>query len=342
MSSIQNLCILRLSAIGDVCHAAAMVTRIRDTKPDIQITWIIGKVEYQLMQDMPGVEFIVFDKSLGKAAFADLKQKLSGRSFDALFVMQVAFRANWAARLIKARQRIGFDWQRSKELHWLFANKRIAAQTHGHVLEGFMAFADAIGIPATEGLNWHMPLDEADRQWAKEQKRVLGDYVVISPAASKAERNWLPERYAQVADYLAGKGKSVILCGGPGALDREIGDKILSQTQAIAQNYIAKTTLKQLLALLAESDLVIAPDTGPAHMATTIATPVIGLYAHSNPRRTGPYLNQDNVVSVYDEVILEQQGKPWQALPWGTRAKGKDLMARIEVTAVTAQIDKLI
>lgn len=294
------------------------------------------------MQGMDGVEFIIFDKSMGKQAFTDLKHKLTDRVFDALFVMQVAFRANWAARLIKARQRIGFDWQRSKELHWLFANKRIDSQQHAHVLDGFMAFADAIGIAAGEQLSWAMPIEQQDKQWATQQKQRLGDFVVISPAASKAERNWLPQRYAAVADYLQSKGKTVVLCGGPGPIDKDIGSQILSYTKAIKHNYIGTTTLKQLLALLAEADLVIAPDTGPAHMATTVRTPVIGLYAHSNPRRTGPYLNLANVVSVYDEVIAEQRGKPWQQLPWGKRAKGQDLMARIEVQAVTAQIDRLL
>ncbi|HCB17662.1 MAG TPA: ADP-heptose--LPS heptosyltransferase I, partial [Alteromonas sp.] len=88
--------------------------------------------------------------------------------------------------------------------------------------------------------------------------------------------------------------------------------------------------------------LVIAPDTGPAHMATAVNTPVIGLYAHSNPRRTGPYNNLADVVSVYDQCIEQQAGKPWQALPWGCRAKGEDLMSMITTEQVNTAIDTLL
>ncbi|WJG09515.1 glycosyltransferase family 9 protein [Aliiglaciecola sp. LCG003] len=339
---IEKLCILRLSAIGDVCHAAAMVNRIVRYAPNIEITWIIGKVEYQLLKDMSNVRFIVFDKKLGKQAYQQLQQSLDGQCFDALFVMQVAFRANWAARLIKAKRKIGFDWARSKELHWLFANQRIAAQQQAHVLDGFMGFADALGVPSMHPVSWNMPLAEEDDLWAKQQLQALGRYAVISPAASNSDRNWLAERYAQAADYLHAKGIKVVLCGGPAEIDKQLGADIQQQSQHITASYIGKTSLKQMLALLKYADLVIAPDTGPAHMATTVGTPVIGLYAHSNPRRTGPYNSLEYVVSVYDEAIQKQRGKKWQDLPWGARAKGANLMAGITVEAVCAKIDKLL
>lgn len=341
MSKNNKLCILRLSAIGDVCHAVAMVERIQRTRPDIEITWIIGKLEHQLVGDMANIRFVIFDKKQGRAAYHKLRQDLAGQVFDTLFVMQVALRANLAARLIKAKQKIGFDWQRSKEFHWLFANKRISPQPHAHVLDGFMAFADALGIPKTDKPHWHIPVAEADLRWAMEQKAKLGDFVVISPAASKAERNWLPERYAKITDFLHQHGKTVILCGGPGNLDQQLGEQITAHTQNIACNYIGQTSLKQMLALLAQATLVIAPDTGPAHMATAAGTPVIGLYANSNPLRTGPYNNLDNVVSVYDEIVKEQKGKDWQQLNWGVRVKGPDLMARISVDQVIRQLVRL-
>lgn len=340
--NIKNLCLLRLSAIGDVCHAVAMVERIQRAKPDIKITWIIGKIEYQLVKDIPDIRFIIFDKSQGKQAFRDLENSLAGEKFDAMFLMQVALRANLAARLVKAKVKIGFDWHRSKELHWLFANKRIEAQQHAHVLDGFMAFADALEIPKLPSINWHIPVSDEDLTWAKEQVADLGKFVVISPAASKKERNWLPERYARVADYIQQKGLTVVLCGGPGSMDRELGDAIQSSTTNVAKDFIGKTSLKQNLALLSLAELVIAPDTGPAHMATTVGTSVIGLYAHSNPRRTGPYNSLDHVVSVYDQVIQEQKGKSWQALPWGARAKGDSLMSLIETDQVCQQIDKVL
>lgn len=340
--NIEKLCILRLSAIGDVCHAAALVERLQRQAPHIQITWVIGKLEYLLVKDIPNINFIVFDKKAGKQAYQDLQSALTHETFDALFVMQVAFRANWAARLIKAKVKVGFDWARSKELHWLFANKRIATQPQAHVLEGFMAFADAIGIPSSESVAWSIPIPADDWQWAKQRCDELGEFAVISPAASKAERNWLPERYAAIADYLSSKGLKVVLCGGPGPLDKHFGEQISQLTHNISDNLIGHTSLKQMLGVLKCAKLVIAPDTGPAHMATTVGTDVIGLYAHSNPLRTGPYNNLADVVSVYEQSITQQTGKPWQNLPWGTRAKGPDLMALITVEQVSLKIDQVL
>lgn len=340
VSRPKSLCILRLSAIGDVCHAVAMVQQIQKQYPDITITWIIGKVEHMLLKNLLGVEFIVFDKSAGFKGYQALRNTLRGRKFDVLFHMQVALRASIASLCVSADVKIGFDYARAKEGQWLFTNKKITPQQQPHVLEGFMGFANAIGV-TFDPPSWLMPFGEEQRRWVKEHIPQDKLYVVISPAASKAERNWHPKGYAQAADYLIAKGYQVILCGGPTALEKDLAKSIEHFAQATLLNLVGKTDLKQLLAVLESAKLVIAPDTGPAHMAVTVGTPVIGLYAHSNPNRTGPYLYQDNVVSVYDQCIFDQQGKKVQELPWGTRAKG-ELMPLITLDMLSKQIDKLL
>lgn len=340
MSAPFQLCILRLSAIGDVCHAAAMVNAILVQKPHVNITWVIGKVEYQLMKFIPNVRFVVYDKSAGSQARKDVKEALSDTHFDALFVMQVALRANWLSTVIKAKRRIGFDYKRAKEGHSLFINERIAPRSHAHALEGFMGFAETLGVSPLTKPKWNIRLLDEDIAWVNDTLPV--HYAVISPAASKAERNWLPERYAQIADYLVAQGLTVVLCGGPGELDKQTATAIMQLSNNIAFNLVGQTTLIRLLAVLKNATLVIAPDTGPAHMATTQGTPVVGLYAHSNPRRTGPYNSIGTTASAYDMCIQKQSGKPWQTLPWGTRAKGAHIMSEISVQEVKALIQKVL
>ena len=343
-SSLQSICILRLSAIGDVCHAVAAIQAIQKQHPQAKVTWIIGKVEYQLLKDLPGVEFIIFEKSKGKQAYTQLKHDLGDRKFDVLLHMQVALRANWAARYINAKQKIGFDWGRAKELHALFTNSRIKAQQEPHVLEGFFAFAEKIGVPseAINHLTWNIPVSDQDIEFAETVLPNNERHLVIAPAASKAERNWLAERYAAIADYADEQGFKVSLCGGPGPLDRSIGNDIIAASNCSIQDLIGKTSLKQMLAVLNRASLVIAPDTGPAHMAVTQQTPVLGLYAHSNPKRTGPYLYQDYVCNVYHKHIQQQKGKPAEQLKWGTRAKGKNLMADITIEMAKHNFDRLV
>ena len=114
-SAIRSLCLLRLSAIGDVCHAVAMVQAIQKQYPDLSITWIIGKVEYQLLKHLPGIQFVIFDKSKGWRSYIQLRRDLQGQRFDVLLHMQVALRATIASLMIKARVRVGFDKARAKE-----------------------------------------------------------------------------------------------------------------------------------------------------------------------------------------------------------------------------------
>ncbi|MDK2596540.1 glycosyltransferase family 9 protein [Pseudoalteromonas obscura] len=339
--SIASICILRLSAIGDVCHAVAAVQAIQRAHPQAKITWVIGKVEAMLLADLPGVEFVVFDKKRGKAAFKDLKAQFKGTKFDVLLHMQVAFRANLAALFIPAKVKIGFDNARAKELHSLFVNQRIAKQTEPHVLEGFQQFAQAIGAKQ-ESPCWEMPYTEEDEKQAEVLLSGLKRILVISPAASKKERNWLPERYAALADYAAEQGFDIVLTGGPTELERNLSSSIVEHANCKILNLVGQTQLKTLLCVLKQAKLVLAPDTGPAHMAVTVGTPVIGLYAHSNPKRTGPYLFQDYVIEVYHKNILAQKGKPANELPWGTRIKGAELMAQIGVDEVKAMFDKVV
>lgn len=341
-SPFNDICILRLSAIGDVCHAVSAVQAIQQHYPNAKITWVVGKIEAMLLADLPGVELVVFDKKQGKAAYHSLKQHFKGRKFDVLLHMQVALRANLAARVIPAKVKVGFDWHRAKEGHFLFTSHRIAAEKEAHVLEGFRGFAKAIGVPHYEP-SWQMPVRQEDHDFAAQILSPLGDKIlVLSPAASKAERNWLPERYAEVADYATCQGFSVVITGGPTELEVTLAKQIENAMSSKALNLVGKTNLKQLLCVLEKASLVIAPDTGPAHMAVTMATPVIGLYAHSNPARTGPYLYQDYVVEVYHQNLKQQTGKTAKQLPWGTRVKGKELMQQISVESVKQMFDRVV
>lgn len=342
--SLKSICILRLSAIGDVCHAVAAVQAIQKVHPEAKITWIIGKIEKALLDGLPGVEFVIFDKSKKKQAFAELKQNMRGRQFDVLLHMQVALRANWAAQYIPAKRKIGFDWHRAKELHALFTKERIEPQTEPHVLEGFFGFANHIGVPedAINHLTWDIPVSAQDIEFANQYIDPNDKTLVISPAASKKERNWQPERYAAIADLAASKGFKLAICGGPATIDRELADAIMASSNNQFTDLVGKTSLKQMLVCLRNASIVLAPDTGPAHMAVTQGTPVLGLYAHSNPKRTGPYLYQEYVASVYEQHAEQQFGKPVGSLKWGTRAKGSNLMADISVTQVSKIFEQMI
>ncbi|HIF9231016.1 glycosyltransferase family 9 protein [Photobacterium damselae subsp. damselae] len=335
----QSICILRLSAIGDVCHAIAVVQAIQQHWPETKITWIVGKTEAQLIHVLPNINVVSFDKKAGWQGIKSVWHSLKNQKFDVLLDMQVAFRASVLSLGIKARYKIGFSKERAKEGQWLFTNKKLPQTKAPHVLDNFAEFAHYLGVPFTSP-QWHIPLSEDNISFAKQY--IKQPTLIISPAASKDERNWIPERYATVADYAIEKGLNVILCGSPTQREQKLGQVIEQQCSYPIINLIGKTSLLQLTALLKYASVVIAPDSGPAHLATTQGTPVIGLYGHSNPTRTGPYLSQKYVVSVYKTMAEQQYGKPLTQLPWGTRVKGSDIMAAISTDDVIKQLDIII
>ncbi|WP_217532935.1 glycosyltransferase family 9 protein [Vibrio metschnikovii] len=336
----QSVCFLRLSAIGDVCHAVAAVQALQKQWPETKVTWIIGKVEAQLLQGLDHVELIIFDKKAGFAGMKAVWQQLKGRRFDALIHMQLALRASLLTLGIQAQYKVGFHRQRAKEGQWLFTNRKIADHQSAHVLDSFLTFVEYLGVPRTAP-TWSMPIGEPERAFARQQLHDKPS-VVICPAASKDERNWLTERYAQFADYVATQGYQVVLCGSPAPREVQLATTISELMTQPVVNLVGKTSLKQLTAILGEAKLVLAPDSGPAHIATTQGTPVLGLYAHSNPKRTGPYFNIDDVVSVYEDNVTKQQGKPLSELAWSTRAKGADLMQQITVSIVIERFEHMM
>ncbi|MUK26549.1 glycosyltransferase family 9 protein [Aliivibrio fischeri] len=340
-SAPNSLCILRLSAIGDVCHAIAAVQAIQKEWPTTKITWIVGKIEAQLIYDLPGINIIPFDKKLGLKGMRAIWSQLSHLKFDALVHMQLALRASVLTLGIKAKYKVGFNRKRAKEGQWLFTNKRIKDTASTHVLDSFYSFIEYLGVPKSKP-TWDIPLSKSDLAFVDDNIPTQKPYVVISPAASKDERNWITERYSQIADWLNELGYQVVLCGSPSEREKKLGVDIELQSKLPIINLIGKTSLKELTAVLKKSAVVIAPDSGPAHIATTQNTPVVGLYGHSNPKRTGPYNSLSYVVSVYEQHIEEQQNKPLSELKWSTRVKGGHIMNDITLDMVKAPLNTLL
>ncbi len=134
----------------------------------------------------------------------------------------------------------------------------------------------------------------------------------------------------------------VILCGAPSDSEREMGAAIVRHARTAVSNRVGEDTLPQLLALLARATALVSPDSGPVHMATMVGTPVVGLYAATNPARTGPYLSRQWCVDAYPQAALRFKGRRAAELPWTTKIEVPGVMDLIEVAQVTARLDALV
>ena len=338
----RSVCLLRLSAIGDTCHLVPVIRTLQHAWPETQITWIIGKTEARLMSLLDGVEFITVDKRAGLGARHELRTQLRGRHFDVLLHMQLSFRASLLAREVPAPIKLGFDRARARELQWLFTNARIAARAREHVLDSFFGFLTALGI-RERMLRWDLAIADSARAQAERLIPDAKQTLVISPCSSHSLRNWAADRYAAVADYAVRRhGMRVILTGGPSELERDTGAAIERAAQSPLINQIGRDTLPELLALLSRATALLTPDSGPAHMATMVQLPVIGLYAATNPARTGPYLSRLWCVDAYAQAARKFLGSTPDKLPWTCKIEQKGVMDLISVAQVTAKLDELL
>jgi heptosyltransferase I len=341
-SKPERLCVVRLSAIGDTCHALAVIRRLQDNWPDVRITWIIGKSEASLMSDIDDIEFIIFDKSKGFRAYKDVRTQLDGKHFDLALCMHASMRANLLCRGFPAQTRLGFDKARARDFQWLFTNRRVPAAKHEHALEAMMSFATTAGAEPRP-LRWDIPLPDSARQFANRYVDARKSLVVISPCSSQRSRNyrnWSIGNYAAAIQHLRHEHAcNVVLTGGSTELEREYGEALATEGAAGIENLIGKTSLKELAALISAADLVVCPDSGPAHMATAMGTSVIGLYATSNPDRTGPYLSRDLTVNRYPEAARRFLRREVDQLRWGQRVRHPDAMKLITIGDVNAKLD---
>jgi len=338
----KSVCLIRLSALGDVCNTVPLVRALQRAWPDTDFTWIVGKAEYRLVHDLPGVEFIVFDKRGRFGGYPQARRSLRGRRFDLLVLAQVSQRSTFVSSLVRADRRLGFDRARSRPGHGLAINERIDAVPYQHQVDAFLEFARYLGV-STQGVDRSLPVTEDAREWARAQQPERGRAVLISPGSSHAGRNWHAEGYAAVADWIIEQtGRPVILVGSPAESEVELGRRIESLMRREAVNLIGRDTLRQSLAMFERAACLIAPDTGPAHFADAMGLPVVGLYAATWSRRSGPYNSLTHTVDRYPQAARAFRGCEPEQLRWGKRLEKSGVMQLITPDQVIDKVRPLL
>jgi len=337
-----NIAVVRFSALGDVAMVVPAVRNLQRSFPNASITWITSPLAYSLLQGLEGVQFEVFDKPRSLADYRAFYKAFSQRSFDVVLAMQANLRINLLYPALHAPIKIGFDRTRAREGQWLFCNQSIPFR-NSHLVDSFVSFAAHLGAESTPA-DCTLPIADIDRAWAQEQLAHLPcPLIAIHPFASKAERNWLPERYAEVIRNATKKWHpGFLLTGGNSPAERECCARLASIAPERTLNLCGQTSPKQLAALLGKAAVLVAPDTGPVHLARAMNTPVVGLYAVASPGLSGPYQQQQYLVNRYPDAVQKLLGKDPGKVPWNTRVHSPNAMALIQVDDVVNQLTRLL
>ena len=338
----KSICILRLSALGDVTHVVPVLRALQQQWPSAEITWICGSLEYKLLSVIPGVRFIVFNKNDGWRAYWEVRKVLAGQRFDLLLHMQLAARANFLSMFIKADIRLGWDRPNSKDLHHWFINQQIQPAKNRHQVQTFLEFARAVMIDIKEPV-WDWPISDAAMAYAEKHVDTTRKSLLISPCSSHPLRNWSVESIAQVADHAIEKlGMQVILSGGPSDLEKNTGREIEALMNRQPLNLIGQDTLVESMAMLKSVDVVMSPDSGPIHMANAVGTKVLGLYACTNPDRSGPYNSIDYCVNKFPQAVEQFAHSTIDKIRWGKKVELAGVMELITVMEVTDTLERIV
>ena len=303
---VGKLLVVRFGDLGDVLTAAPALRALRDSFPQAHITALVSPVGAQvlagsrLVDDVIAFEKSVFDAPTGifqphsLVASARLLRRLHRDDYDTVAIFQHLVTScgvlKYAALALStgAKRRVGLDDGRG----W-FLSERVPDGGFGemHEADYCLEIARALGAEVRDArMGFAVGYD--DHAWAR---AALGDgrpIVAVPPGsgAYSTARRWPKESFAAVVKALVAQDRArVVVVGGPD--EAQLAREVIGIAGVPAMDLAGKTSLQQLAAVLARSNLFIGNDGGIMHLATSMGTPVAAVFGPSNHLAWGPYLH---------------------------------------------------
>jgi heptosyltransferase I len=322
-----------MSAVGDAVHVLPLLTALKRHRPDTRVTWVLQPGAASLVRGHWAVdEIIPFDRARGWRAYPAVRRELARRPFDVVLALQVYFKAGIVTSFTHAPAKLGFDRARARDLNWLFTTDRIHPREGQHVQDQYFEFLTALGVPH-EPVTWDLGPWDDERAWQSEFLRRFDRPIApIVVATSKAEKDWMPERWADVCDSLHSDfGLQPVLVGGRS--ERELAaERIILERARVPVVSALGSGLRNLVGVLEGAALVLSPDTGPLHMAVALNRPVISLMGYTNPKRVGPYRR-------FHDLLIDAYGEPGEDYPISMENR-PGRMSRITVRDVLDRVER--
>lgn len=306
--------IIRLSSIGDIVHALPAVSWLAKTFPEAEIDWVVEKRFAVLLQGNPYVRRVIGLDTLGwrkrLVSLATLQEirlgvaSLREAAYDAAVDFQGLYKSAVISALSRSKLKVGFaaNWLREPAAG-IFYDERVAPHGRRHVIEWNFALVEPLGVRTPEVDQWEfsLPRTEADDGYVAERLASFGakEYIVVNPGGGWQSKRWAPESFAELIRRLGPElGGKIFLTGSPEE-ERLIHEII--RLSGSAEAHYFPSTLVQFIALARRARLFIGGDTGPLHLAAALGTPIVAIFATTDPlntvERNGPFLSEDVVIT---------------------------------------------
>jgi heptosyltransferase-2 len=246
---------------------------------------------------------MVYDRDGGHRGFKGklrVASELRARRFDAAILLQNAFDAALIAFLSGIPRRAGYatDGRRLLLTNPVSVTRETMAL---HETEYYLALLSALGVPRPEKPALRLLVTEEERsaiasRLASEGVKPGTPLVGINPGATfGSAKRWFPERFAEVADALSAEwGASVVLLGSP--KESPLSDAIGAAMKRKPVKLTGRTTVREMMALLARCSFLVTNDSGPMHIAAALGTPLTAIFGPTEWRRTSPLTDRARLV----------------------------------------------
>jgi lipopolysaccharide heptosyltransferase I len=291
----RRVVLIKPSSLGDVVHALPVLAALRDRWPGAHLAWVVNRGLRGLLDGNPLLdEVIPFDRGAvrpspsGLRALGGFLLDLRRRRFDLAIDLQGLLRSGLMAAATGAPTRVGLASAREGAPRF-YTHRLPDPEPRPHAVDRLLNVAAAFGADVSAP-RFAVAMTEADRlragQWLAALPRPR---LVLNVGARWETKRWPPEQFAAVARRAAeALGAGLVAVGAPE--DAPLVARLKAALGPIPLlDLVGRTTLPQLAAVAAASDLFLSNDTGPLHLAAAAGAPTIGVYTCTRPEWTGPY-----------------------------------------------------
>ena len=299
----RRVCIVLLSGIGDAVHGLPLALDLKRLDPAVHVTWVAEPAPAQILAHHPAVDRVVVYRSRdGMRGVWELARAMAGMDAHVTLNLQRYLKSAWPTLLSGARVRVGLPPSKTRDgIRWIHTHV-LQEGPWKHTQDHFLDFRWALGVDRGAPVDWGLTFSPEEEEQRRAYFETLGAGPVAALVVTSAnpKKDWIPERYAELADALARDlGFRVILVGGPSLRERDVVARIVRAACTGPVDALAGS-VRTLMGRLKGAALVVAPDTGPLHLAHAMGVPVVGLFGHTNPWRVGPWRDlRDLVVDRY-------------------------------------------
>lgn len=291
---------IRLRNLGEAVLDTANLRALKRQRSDLQITTLVEAIYTDLYEADPDIEAIPLTRSSQEkrsslASRLHIIRAIRARKFTAVINLHGGPTSAQLTFLSGARHRVGAGHFRSGYAYNLRVppSEEILGRTDLHTVESQFGWFRWLGLPDAPPAATQLFVTPAKRETARAKLQTAGvdlrqPYAILAPTNEFYTKRWLPERYAAIAEQLAARGLQIVLTGAPTA---EQVAQVASVQAATTQKLTALTslTIGELVAAIADATLFVGNDSGPAHIAAAVQTPLVVLFGPASAVRWRPW-----------------------------------------------------